>query len=221
MIFPRGFSANFVILTWSLCGGILVHGLLANFRAMLLKPVLEEPVDTAQDILDRGMTVLTNDGMWGATWHVLFEKSLNPVYNQLAKKMYTPKDFPEKIYRLEFDVLEKGTHVYLSAVPLVNAERELGLYHYGKEYVEGTTPFIGWLINKMWPLNEALEKHILVFQQTGLLGGWRKDTMILSSVVAVDLQVVQLDHLILPFAILGSGIMAALFVFMIEMYFKK
>ena len=61
LIFPRGFSANLVLLTWSIFGGVLLHGFLANFRVMLLRPVLEKPVDTAQEVLDRGMIPVTID----------------------------------------------------------------------------------------------------------------------------------------------------------------
>ena len=187
---------------------------------MLLKPVLEQPVDTAQDILDRGMTVLTQYGEWGESWGKLLKESSNPVYNQIAQNMDTPKTQHEKLFRLQLDVLEQGTHVYLSIVPLLIQETDLGHYHYSREVVEGTAPFAGWIINKMWPLNEDLQKHILIFQQAGLVN-INMNMKISSPVQDIGLQVVQIQHLIFSFAILGSGIMAAFLVFLIEIYFKK
>ena len=34
----------------------------ANFLTILLKPVFEKPVDTAQDIIDRGLSVISTPG---------------------------------------------------------------------------------------------------------------------------------------------------------------
>jgi hypothetical protein len=62
LVFPRGFSMNFVLLTWALCGGLFIYAFLTNFRTMLLMPQYEKPVDSAQDILDRGMIPFVIDG---------------------------------------------------------------------------------------------------------------------------------------------------------------
>ena len=35
----------------------------ANFLTILLKPTYEKPIDTLEDVLDRGMTVITMPGM--------------------------------------------------------------------------------------------------------------------------------------------------------------
>ena len=79
-MFPRGFSVNFVLLTWSIFGGILIHAMLANFRGMLLSPVLEEPVDTAQQILDRGM--ITGRTRWS---------SILGLFTDAVSKTYPPE----------------------------------------------------------------------------------------------------------------------------------
>ena len=51
-----------VLLLWCVCGGLLAHILEANYLTMLLKPSYEKPVDTAQDILDRHLTILSAPG---------------------------------------------------------------------------------------------------------------------------------------------------------------
>ena len=51
-----------VLLLWCICGGLLAHMLEANFLTILLKPVYENPIDTAEDLLDRGLAVLYGPG---------------------------------------------------------------------------------------------------------------------------------------------------------------
>ena len=59
-IFPIGFSSNMVLLLWCVCGGFLLHILECNYLTVLVKPVYEKPVDTAEDVIERGLTIITN-----------------------------------------------------------------------------------------------------------------------------------------------------------------
>ena len=61
--FNFGFASNMVLLLWCVCGGFLLHMFEANFLSILLKPSYEKAVDTAQDVLDRGLTVITYPGL--------------------------------------------------------------------------------------------------------------------------------------------------------------
>ena len=56
--FNFGFASNMLLMLWCVCGGLLLHMLEANFLTILLKPIYENPIDTAQDILDRALTVI-------------------------------------------------------------------------------------------------------------------------------------------------------------------
>ena len=56
--FNFGFASNMVLLLWCVFGGLLGHMLEANFLTILLKPVYEKPINTAQDILDRGFAII-------------------------------------------------------------------------------------------------------------------------------------------------------------------
>ena len=58
--FNFGFAINMVLLLWCVCGGFLLHMFGANYLTILLKPVYEKPVDTAEDILDRGLKIIMN-----------------------------------------------------------------------------------------------------------------------------------------------------------------
>ena len=55
--FPFGFSSRLLFLLWCVCGGFLLHFLECNFLSILLKPNYEKPIDTANDILDRGFKI--------------------------------------------------------------------------------------------------------------------------------------------------------------------
>ena len=43
---------------WCVMGGFLLHILECNILATLLKPVYEKPIDTAEDIIERGITII-------------------------------------------------------------------------------------------------------------------------------------------------------------------
>ena len=60
--FPFGFSSRMILLLWCVCGGFLQHFYDSSFLDILLKRNYEDPVDTAQDVIDRGLTVIYPPG---------------------------------------------------------------------------------------------------------------------------------------------------------------
>ena len=48
-----------VLLLWCVCGGFLLHMFEANYLTTLLTPNYEKAIDTPEDILDRGLTVIS------------------------------------------------------------------------------------------------------------------------------------------------------------------
>ena len=82
---------NVVKITWGLFGGIFIYVFLANFRTMLLMPQYDKPIDSAQDVLDRGMIPFVD---WGGDYyrdHLL--QSSNPAYQTLGGVVVVPKDW--------------------------------------------------------------------------------------------------------------------------------
>ena len=61
--FNFGFASNMVLLLWCVCGGFLLHMFEANFLPILLKPNYEKAIDAAQEIMDRGLTVIWSPGL--------------------------------------------------------------------------------------------------------------------------------------------------------------
>ena len=47
-----------VLLIWCVCGGFLLHFFESSFLDILLKQNYEDPVDSAEDILDRGLRIV-------------------------------------------------------------------------------------------------------------------------------------------------------------------
>ena len=74
---------------WCVCGGFLLHILECNYLTVLVKPVYEKPIDTAEDIIERGITILTGPGS-----ESIFEdlkKSPFPQTRKLAELTHVPK----------------------------------------------------------------------------------------------------------------------------------
>ena len=55
--FPFGFSTRMIFLLWCVCGGFLLHFFESSLLDILLKPNYEDPVDSAENILDRGLKI--------------------------------------------------------------------------------------------------------------------------------------------------------------------
>ena len=60
--FNFGFASNMALLLWCVCGGFLLHFLESNYLGILVKVNYEKPVDTALDVVDRGLGVITTPG---------------------------------------------------------------------------------------------------------------------------------------------------------------
>jgi hypothetical protein len=121
----------------------------------------EKPIDSAQDILDRGMIPFIIDGGDYLKDHLL--QSSNPVYQKLGEIVIVPKDYDQYEKMMKEDILVANTHVYLGA--LDNEERSWGKFHESKDVLEGENPFFGDIVNKKWSLGEEYSYHLLLLQQ--------------------------------------------------------
>ena len=143
-----------------------MYAFLSNYRAMLLRPSFETPVDTAEEILNRGMIPFVEPV--SRVFIDILSQSTATDYQQLAKKCVLTKDHDEVMKLLAEGVHGAGTHVFLfdPSKFTVNPEyEELGEYHLSSEVLQGVLPFLSWVVDKRWTLNEALAVHILRFQQ--------------------------------------------------------
>ena len=84
-----GLAFKMTFLLWCVCGGLLLHMFESNYFTMLVKPVYEKPIDTAQDVLDRGLTVVNGVGLES----ILEVQKNHPSYiiRQLAERTIVAK----------------------------------------------------------------------------------------------------------------------------------
>ena len=84
-----GFASNMVLLLWCVCGGFLSHMLEANFLTILLKPSYEKPVDAAQDVIDRGLSIIYTPGTESMV--EVLKNSPFEITRTLAERIIVPK----------------------------------------------------------------------------------------------------------------------------------
>ena len=87
--FNFGFASNMTLLLWCVCGGFLLHMLESNYLTMLMKPNYEKPVDSAEDIIERGLTALAGPH-YGSIVEIM-KTSPYPITKALAERIIIPK----------------------------------------------------------------------------------------------------------------------------------
>ena len=74
---------------WCVWGGFLLHILECNYLTVLVKPVYEKPIDTAEDIIERGVMILNGPGR--ESYVEVMKRSPNPLTRALAENTYVTK----------------------------------------------------------------------------------------------------------------------------------
>ena len=115
----------------------MAHSLLANFRTMLLTPVLEKPVDSTQDLLDREMNVIIQWG--GDFWINFLRTSDNPVYRELGERTIMAESDDNLLQIFKEHIHGTGTAAYMTTFLFRDGEAT-GDWYRGKETVGGTSP---------------------------------------------------------------------------------
>ena len=78
-----------VLLMWCVWGGFLLHILECNYLTVLVKPVYEKPIDTAEDIIERGIKIIYSPGTESMV--ETLKKSPFPLTRKLAENTYVTK----------------------------------------------------------------------------------------------------------------------------------
>ena len=118
----------------------------------MLRPNFEDPLDTAQDLVDNNITLYDVPG--AHIWKQFLAHSPVPAYNKLSENMIIAKDWDEHDNYTEYYVLGKGTHAYMGS--FVDSDYlDMGRWHRSEERVRGDNPYAGYLSNKNWYLNEV------------------------------------------------------------------
>ena len=118
----------------------------------MLRPNFEDPMDTAQDLVDNNITLYVSPG--SHIWKQFLAQSPNFAYNKLAENMIIPKDWDEFYNYTEHYAIGKGTHAKLTYA-IFQYELDMGKWWRSKEKLQGDIPYAGYLSNKKWYLNEV------------------------------------------------------------------
>ena len=78
-----------VFLLWAVMGTFLFHILECNFLTILIKPNYEKPVDTAEDIIERGLNIIGIP--WTTALIVDMKKSPSKIIRDLAEVYVVPE----------------------------------------------------------------------------------------------------------------------------------
>ena len=78
-----------IFLLWCVCGGFLVHFFECNVLDILLKTNYEKGVDTAEDVLDRGLAVIVSPGQESRV--EILKNSPSAATRELAERTVVPK----------------------------------------------------------------------------------------------------------------------------------
>ena len=88
-----GLSSSMAFLLWVVMGTFLLHILECNFLTILIKPVYEKPVDTAEDIIERVLSII------GISWTMVVDMKKSP--SKIIRDLAEVYVVPEVNFRLE------------------------------------------------------------------------------------------------------------------------
>ena len=74
---------------WCVWGGFLLHILECNYLTVLVKPVYDKPIDTAEDIIERGIKIIVSPGTDSIVESL--KKSPFPLTRKLAENTHVSK----------------------------------------------------------------------------------------------------------------------------------
>ena len=145
-------SSNLVFTIWAVFGGFILHFLLCNWLTVLLTPSYEEPVETAKDLIQRGITPFLSPG--SEIWGQFFAASNDTNYQEISSRLIIAKDWDEYDDMVR-KVTSTGMFADIGTLPYVWPEEYEDWYR-STETIPGTFAFGVHLSNKKWPLKKVL-----------------------------------------------------------------
>ena len=139
---------------------------MCNILSVILRANFADPVDTANDIIERNITLFGWPG--GVMWKQWLAQHDNPDYNKLAETMIIPDTWKEYDKMIEHGILANRTHVQMISYVSpggISLGRHPGLsdrmthkgaevWYKSKERVDNF-PYGGYLSRKEWRFNEV------------------------------------------------------------------
>ena len=140
----RSLASNFVYTIWAVCGGFILHFLLSNYLTVLLRPIYEEPVETAADLIKRDIIPYYYPG--AEFFRQFLAASPDPNYQALSEKLLIPKDWDE--YEAIAKMFSTGSYAQIAGFAKATMYKS-------SEIIGGFNPYSLHLTNKKWPLKKV------------------------------------------------------------------
>ena len=125
----------------------------------MFKPNFEDPIGSAKQLMENNITIFDLPG--GEFWVRFFANSHIPEYQTLSKRLILANDWDEFNHLTEHGIIGNGTHAQMS-YGLDSWEKSLGRWWKGN-LVLGNFPYVGYLSDKKWHLNEASDIFSFIF----------------------------------------------------------
>ena len=125
----------------------------------MLKQRFEEPIDSAKQLIENNISLYMGPGSY--YWVQFLANSPIPEYQTLSKRLIIPNSRNEFKEKLKHDVIGNGTHAFMN-FKLMPDEKSLGRWWKGN-LVQGVYPYVGYLSDKKWHLNEASDIFSFIF----------------------------------------------------------
>ena len=169
-ILTPGFTGNYLLLMWSFAGIFITLAFISNIRAMLMKPVFEKPIDTTENLRQKGKIPINSNE--GGFWQEYLVNSVNPWESKAGKKGIAFESGPEQNMLIQHSVKKDGTHVslenneaiaYLTLTDPWYKSLTPPVFHISRETIR---PYYhGWVFRKGSVWREKIDQHILLMLQ--------------------------------------------------------
>ena len=128
----------------------------------MFKPRFEEPINSAEQLIENNITVIT----WGGEyWEQFLANSPTPEYQTLSEGLVGLNIF-NYLRSIGKNIIIDGTHAYLNH-RLGGFEKEEakanGKRWWKGDLVKGHNPYGGYLSDKKWHLNEVSDIFCFIF----------------------------------------------------------
>lgn len=146
-------SSNLVYTIWVVFGGFILHFLLCNYLTVLLRPSYEKPVETAEDLIKRGITPFYVPG--GEILRQFFADSPDPNFKEISRRLVIAKDWDE-FNEMVKKVTATGMFSQIGNVPAFGVEeKNYTDWYRSTDRLPGLYPYGVHLLNKKWPLKKV------------------------------------------------------------------
>ena len=119
---------------------------MCNVLPVILRANFDDPVDSAQDIVDRNLTLFDVPG--ADMWQQWLATHANPLYRKISETTIISESWD---HYSDLIRLQMRDRTYVSWASYLGPwEKSLGLWWRSKEVFEGEIPYGGFLTRKKW-----------------------------------------------------------------------